>query len=132
MGWRDWREWNERRDLEPHAVRARLTRQGQEKRTARRVCTAKGVADGSDFGVRRMSRQQTTIEAATAPRNACAQATGATSAGAFCQLRASALRPPKADGVTGAGFALALGFGSITDKSNAGKCLKEAPDPKIT
>ena len=67
MGWRDWREWNERRDLEPHAVRARLTRQGQEKRTARRVCTAKGVADGSDFGVRGYEPPTATIEAATAP-----------------------------------------------------------------
>jgi hypothetical protein len=71
-----------------------------------------------------MSRQETTIEAANAPRTTCALADGATSAGAIYMLRASALRP-QADGVTGAGFALTVEvFARFTDRPNLGKVAK--------
>jgi hypothetical protein len=60
---------------------------------------------------------------ATAPRTTCALADGATSAGAIYMLRASALRP-QADGVTGAGFALAV---EVLPDSPTGRRTEDSP-----
>jgi len=93
MEWNDWRELANAGNgtpCRPGAADA-ISRQ----RSARRAgLHGEGSCRWERFGVRRMSRQETTIEAATAPRTTCARATGATPAGAFSTIPRQRTPPP--------------------------------------
>ena len=88
---RDWREFNERRDRSGWpAGRGWPGIPGTGEAHGGRVCTAKGMAEGSDLACEGRAAKRRPPEAVTAPRNNCARADGAATAQA--SLRASGRR----------------------------------------
>ena len=119
---RDWREFNERKDWSdwpagrgwPGIPRGRRAHGG-------RVCTAKGAAGGLDDVARIRAAEGRPEDQRPPPEQPARERTARHLPWGLLPIPRSAIPPPKADGVTGAGFALAVGFARLTDRSLRGK-----------